>query len=739
MALRANPPMTFSLASAGVSLPLEIGTIVKIFNRPPNAGEPLATWFQNAPQLLRDTNFSLDPANGTVTITDSTLTDPLTPGSANALNTWEPLIIGTLNPATTIVDATTGAPMPAPPVAYPPLRNRDGIGPLDNLVWFMAIPQGDSFLPTLTKLQDPTSGPSIMGNTLYYCAGNSGIVAVDTRGNGTQHFVHITNPIYDSNANPGDNLDKLNNSDSNLRVHILPGTGGGGAMLEPPIGTERTLALNLPVGITALDARPTLISDNNRLLEVDYGGNALWTLDATIATLTAANGDSVTSRTNLARPSVAHRIGLDQFFIADTNNNRVTLANRGGATQWEMATFSNDLGFIAPNAPLTLNGPTDVEFHQDTFKTFTVYSKDGVALTYNSPCLVNRYLIADSGNFRLLEVLDVLDAQSGDPVKVNGITLSRQCSFVSRSLGEQNLRHRYRTIQEFNTFDNNGDPMDTYIVSAVANTARSTTEGASLNASGGNQEGLGGSIEILHRDFTKPANDGAIYAVFSSLKLPSKDKSAVTLVPLNNVTFCKGFYDPNPLLPTTQNYQYIIADGNGCYVVDSTGTILWRLTSDQYQAMTGRPLRASSIQRLAQADYDSTTKTWYHRYLITNRYEGPDAIGDLSGIKANKKNIEPGQIHGEVFEIKGINYDPTKGGYDGSGSLYLGGVNGTVLALNPDSPLTWLFPNERQVKYSIRGLNALITDKFGIERSVGSSEGATTTYLPQQPSFAERL
>ena len=100
-------------------------------------------------------------------------------------------------------------------------------------------------------------------------------------------------------------------------------------------------------------------------------------MDATLSYVYDSAGNSVTTKTNLARPGVAHRIGLDQFFFADTNNNRVTLADRGGKTLWELTSFNNDMGFVPPGYPLTLNAPTDVEFHQDTYTTLSFSSPKG--------------------------------------------------------------------------------------------------------------------------------------------------------------------------------------------------------------------------------------------------------------------------------------------------------------------------------------------------------------------------
>ena len=747
MALRANPSMTIAFgANTAIPTPLPGGWSIRVFNRVQEANE--TNWYDQAPHLENGKQFSIDPDGGNLSIFDCTFSN-----NAGVFNLGEPVVIGALPPR--VVDAKGVSTQPPPVVIVLPLPgDPTATSPLDNLIWYMALPQVSPNSSGFVLPGAPTSGPALIGDTLYFSAAN-GIGSVDIRGSGRQHYLHITNPTLENKG--------VDNSDSNLRVHLL-GRGslafGKSGSLEPPTGTERTLVMGLSNGVTAFDARPTLIADGSRLLEVDYGGNAVWSMESTQAYVTDSNGNSVATATNLARPGVAHRLGLDEFLFADTNNNRVTLADRGGVAQWELTKFNNDMGFVPPGFPLALNSPTDIQFEQDApAGKVTFAAPGGKTFTYTGSAIVNRYLIADSGNFRLLEIVDVLDANTGVPVTMSGsdgakITMSRQCSFVSRALGEQNQKKRYRSIQEF-AVPLGGGGQDVYIVAAIANTASSVTPNGtgltaagSITASGSNQEGLGGSIEVLHRDFTDATKDGATVAVFSSLILPAQNAGgAATYIPLNNVTYCKGFYDPgfdkNALSPLHQfAYQYMIADSNGCYVVNSAGTILWMLTSDDYYKMTGRPLRASSIQRLTQADFNtdnpSDSRPWYARYLITNRYEGPDAVPELFN---GQTGIVRGQIHGEVFEIRSLDY-ATKGVYPG-GNIYQPQKNngGAALqvTLGGNLPIMWLFPNEKQISYqqstNIPGQTSAV---YSIDRSVGNKDASTFTSPLQQPTFAER-
>jgi hypothetical protein len=132
--------------------------------------------------------------------------------------------------------------------------------------------------------------------------------------------------------------------------------------------------------------------------------------------------------------------------------------------------------------------------------------------------------------------------------------------------------------------------------------------------------------------------------------------------------------------------------------------------------MTGRPLRATCIQRLPQSDYLAATDKFYPHYLITNGYSGPDSLTQVFGAS----NIVNGEIRGEVVEVRGIDF--YNGGYK---PLYIN--DGTTLNRNPNSSIVWMAPNE-----SFQGAGR------PLKRSIGSTTDATSTYLFDQPSFADR-
>ena len=692
LALRSNPPMSFSI---GTPIPSGAAVVVEQIN--------LNTSTQNNPAYNRMTegqNFSMDRDSGTFTIFDSRQ------GNADVINTALPMHI-----EMTVAGTKTTYDLPDP---NSPGYN--GVGPLDNLSWFMVIPKNSQFAnnPQLgLRGASPTSGPSVIGDMLYFGTDKGHAVAVDLRGSGgAQHFGAVGNA---PNVTP--------------RFRVLKdGLLDGGVVLEPPTGTERTLVLGNASGISAMDARPTLIADNNRLLEVDYGCNAIWSLDATLSYFPAGSDTfakgTATARTGFARPGVTHRLGLDQFFVSDTNNNRIVLTDRGGTVLWELHNFNNDLGVLPPGYPLTLNGPSDIQTVTEYNVSGTITADDGTQVTYNAATLYH-YFIADSGNYRAIEIVDGYD-QNGNTVKAsNGANLFHQIAFTTRSLSEQKARYHYRTIQQFADASGN-----LYMVAAVDNVSRGTNDplAQGLGSSNISQDTSGGAIAVFRRNPPAPARDGSVSAIITSLLLPDGTRQKIS-----NPVWFKQTIAPDYAKPTQLATHYLLADDNGCYdiqpVTGGIAKVYWMLSAKKYFDLTGRPLQPASIQRLTQADplqdASGNILQWIPRFLITNRYDGPDNVANQFGLGTNRVS----QIHGEVFEIKGVDFFKS-GGYQ---NLYASNTKGAGIVMNDNSSIVWVCPYETSVQVAENGKFVKV-----IQKSIGSADGATKTYLLQQPSFAER-
>jgi hypothetical protein len=725
MALNANPSNTFNI---GQPIPND-GTAVIL--RQVDALRSTTTNTQFV-RLVENDNFILDRASGTVTIINYRSSQ-----DGETFNAALPFYVsvGNTQNFTPIVDGRTGR------------------SPLDNLLWYMVIPQGAApgmSAPLLSLLRGnlpgagtaslrPSSGLSVVGNVLHFGTAEGRVASVDTNGvgNGAQAslFTRNSDGTFTPRVQLQDVLQFSNGANAGATYNV------NNAVIYPPVGTTNTVFAGSPGGIAALDNRLTLIADNNRLLQVDWSGNAVWSSSVS-RTLNIAGGDIFSggqiaaTSVPLSRPSVARHYTLSSFLVADTGNNRVVMLDKGGTTVLELRQVLNDLQFLRPNDPLTLSQPTDVQIISESGTGISFTNRTtGVVYTFNGAYTASHFFIADSGNNRLLEVIYAYDA-SGAPVVATPsnnqyppVTLAGQVIFASRSLAEQNANYRYRTVQQFAVPQGNNPPQ-IYIAAAVDNQRVLSTDPATqIIGSQNTAGGTGGSLVILKRDYNpNPAlnKDGDTVQTITSIGIDTdNDGMANQRLAIKNPTWFKQF---DVLFNNAVVTRYMLCDDNGCYVLSPVGNDLlveWVLTADQYYAMTGRRLKAVSMQKLTISDYDAGTNRFYPRYLITNAYAGQDNIPEVFGVP----QVMRGSTRGEVFEIRSKDFYAN--GYSTLNGLY--SRVGNSLTNNTASAIVWMFPVERFPATDAGG------NPLGpIIRAVGSQSNATSTFLLEQPSFAER-
>lgn len=735
MALRAKPNTYFTVTGSG---PL---TAPVTLQQP----DPVNSTALSPKYItMQSTNFTVNQVD-----TNSyqiTINDFRTGPSGDAFNTALPItVLSAGNPYTTVVNPQTG------------------FGPLDNVLWWMTVPfQFSGGLNTglpypaiwsgsnpggLSGLK-PASGPSILGSTLYYGSTTGQVVSVDMSG-----------------ISPSGGQVNVYKDDGTSRVAAKAAmTNGVGIAIQqpifsPPVATTGIVAVGTPQGLSVLDNQLTLIADNHRLIEVDRSGNAAWTTDATqsirFAQSEGNNGNQIAAaKISFARPNMAHRTSLNDFIVADTGNNRIVQLDKGGIATWELSKVNNDLRFLTDNDPVVLNQPTDVQTYTSSGTgalTFTSPISNAV-YTYNAgPWVAYHYIIADSGNFRAMEVVDVYGA-NGNPVVMTGSdgtnpTMLRQVVFVTRSKSEQNKNLRYRTIQQFQNFENSA--FRTYMVAAVDNAQQGldlNPLAANIGTSSSAVTGPGGSLMIIKR--YPPAGqgkDGDVAALINSIVYVN-GTTIVRRQTISNPRWFKEFNVANPANLSVPLPHYALADANGVYVLTpGTGALAgeavieWALSNDDYYFMTGRHLNATSIQKLDQADYDPVTNKFYPHYLITNAYTGRDNIVEVFGASGN---VVDGDVHGEVFEVRS-DYFTTQasGGASGYRSaiarLYqfgTGAFSGYLIA-NPSSAITWMTPSETIPLPPASASNPL---PGVIKRKIGSGTNGTATGLLEQPAFSDR-
>jgi len=678
-----------------------------------------------------------------------------------------------------------------------------GYGPLDNLLWYTIIPSSLNAGSLQFNGVYARSGPTIIGNTLYFGTSGGG---TDT--DASPHNLGGRVMALDIGSAQGPEWNLF--ADTTLtqpRLHLGPkllmdqisGNVAQMPVLNPPLGTANVMAVTMPGGLAALSQQLTLVADANRLLEIDYNGNAVTDISGTrtnsvrggqLSLFTGASnasgitnsglntGTEVQTRIPLARPSVAHPLSLSSYVVADTGNNRVIQVDRGGNVNYELHSVANDMGFLRPGDPVTLNAPTDVQtwtdFNPSGTATFSV--TNGLvspSVTYaapNTPYIAFHYLVADAGNYRSIEVVDAYSLATGQPLQLTSSATGQAVSwqmqheivFVTRSQRQAGQNLVYRSIQEFWY-----SPLPTpYIVAAVANSRQAAvdiTPGTPpsntqpIGANGINVSTAGGSILIIQRDLTGVA-DGATQFVIDSMAYMDANNNVVSRQPFSAPTYLSVI--PAPASSPTGLPDVLLADANGVYelapVLDNNTSfkdmkVVWTMSNSDYQFLTGRPLKAACLQKLTQSDFYGSA--FYPHYLITNRYNGPDSVPATFGLNPTGQQAlqMPGQVHGEVAEVRSVDY--YAGGYQAAlGNaqatdiqLYLvkAGVPATnnlpYLTPNPNSAVVWISPNDVKNCSSTGAVGSFDSFQSPILRTLGTLSGGLTTQLFDQPTFANRL
>jgi hypothetical protein len=289
-----------------------------------------------------------------------------------------------------------------------------GVGPTTlymhtNLAWYMTP------FPVHGAISgnEPISGLSQVGTSLFLTDGISlyRLATAPTIGVGKE----VTSPQYMPSVTP-----------IGLGAVGSGPAAGVGAVGAPPSIGGNVMVINGATGLAALTRQVTVIADNNRILGVDGDGSAVWGVDSTTRTDPASG---VSTKVSFSHPTALSQFAVNDYLVADTGNNRCVRFDSGGTVQWELTRFQDPNGLMAAGQPLTLSQPSSVVVR--VFPIPATYPPNlypGGTATY--------YLVADSGNDRILEVADVVDA--------NGVLqLNHVLTWVSHTKDADGRNYRY--------------------------------------------------------------------------------------------------------------------------------------------------------------------------------------------------------------------------------------------------------------------------------------------------------
>ena len=564
------------------------------------------------------------------------------------------------------------------------------------------------------------SAPSLIGNNLYYTMkknGRSYLIAVDADPASTDPAVRLGfgDPVPNVVANLTEGGTSAPTEINHVRMAALVSSDPNVVLVAPPVGSENDLIVNssvtagTPSGTFAYSSGLTLISSNVGLVEARPDGSAAWKLDTTVERSTVggklvsfdrngqpfdptASGANSVARIPLAHPTAIRRISDSDFLIADTGSNRAVRVDRAGNVLWNLTTLSDPYGILASGDPLTLSGPTDVQ-------VYTVPTIAGGAVTGYSI----HYLVADAGNFRVVEVADFYNA-NGSPADAParaGTAGQHVVVWTTRTSAEQSRQLRYQGIQRRIGSDpvsgNFGFP---YLVAVVGNTAVASTTSSSTpsaDATGGalvslnyapfntpivlrnNSGAVAGTptywsppaVATDSARTTEPVGSGLVLASRSDLTIENIDNNGVRRQKrIANPTYFQQLILPDGAGGGTRTL-YLICDGDGVYAVESTIDngqpellVRWKFDQSDYNQMNGvdvngninpagtrlafdapgaannGAINPTLLPELPKFSPSSVRLLASGNFLISNSYAGRSSLFD------------GGRFVGEVFEVK---------------------------------------------------------------------------------------
>lgn len=383
------------------------------------------------------------------------------------------------------------------------------------------------------------------------------------------------------------------------------------------IGGDGTLVAWANRGIYGFRPAYTVVADAGRVVEVDSGGFARWSSDLSY-NIARNPTDTVYQPTRLERPTKVYKSGESQYVVVDTGGDRIAVIDKGAGEVRSITKISLDRTYRPAGwregSVLELRQPRDVAVWGDYVlpanNPFTGPPPTGTEYWVH-------YLIADTGNQRLIELVDryttSLDVNGnvviGAPVRdASGFNqfakLVWHTPFDLTGKGWQ-----YTAIQRFQVgTDLAGNPLYVYIAGIGDTMPTRISSGLDVPNPTGDRQAGGGPGGLLVFD----AVSGQGNQVINEIILPNGSRKR--LFGINSVSI-----RPVGVVGNLIDYAVMLTDTTGVYEVRNVGgtwQVIWMMDNRTYERWRGVKLRAVSAKRLLNG-----------HVLMTNGYYGSTDSG----------------------------------------------------------------------------------------------------------------
>jgi len=486
----------------------------------------------------------------------------------------------------------------------------------DNLLWAMAVPYHGT-----APCSGGTSSPIILGGYVYFTCDDGYLFAVPVDAMPEDNKTKILDPKKSCEMNmPID-------SARSVKCSTKTSLSGGNGMLVVPTDS----------GLYLFKNEMHLVTDNRRVMEIGSDGKVAWSCDSVIepTPLSGIGGNTLygVSSSTLSKPLVAQKLGGSDYLIVDSGNDRILRIDRGGQVTWSCSQFVDTYrNVLKSGESRKLKSPSDAIMWSE-------YERVGNEWFYVIHCLV-----ADSGNFRIVDIVDrfianekmqILGPVNPDP---NGKPI-HELNWVSRTTSKDK-KFTYNSLKLIRGLVRSGAGAQevNQIWASLSNYGLGAGyDPILLESTGGGQ--LGGAIVAMKYrenvgDFEWNYLDGGeLTGQLTTLN------NGGNKIELSGPTY---FDVLDPTIP-----KLLICDSSAVYVTEGqTGDIRWMLTALQYANLMRNITESMSGNRLSNvtvpipfSPYRAQVLPGNNRILVVNSYAG--SMNDSLRSK----------FSGEIFEV----------------------------------------------------------------------------------------
>lgn len=438
-------------------------------------------------------------------------------------------------------------------------------------------------------------------------------------------------------------------------VRVRQTTTGNSTSALGLAGGEGVLAAWGDRGVYSFSRADFLVADSNRLTKFDPGGNVIWSSNV-LSSTGSANEGTVGTTKPLVNPVRAYAINENDVVVADPGANRIARFDLSGReirsiTDFKLTATPPD-GYKAGD-PLTLNAPRDVV----------------VFITRpNANEIMTHYLIADSGNRRIVDIVDRVDANNGKYTSLGELYWQSPSNYSGKEFAYNSVNRVFVPGLAAGT--------GSYYYVAGMSSAQPSSVNSGLDSPTGSvspirENGVGNSgivvfdpanaaNNIIINSIEVPSSPANVFYDFATNSFTSNARNGYTHS-LSNLTSVTARVVNIPTLPTADKIRVavMVTDASGVYevirqdttVANSPWIVRWMMPNEAYRAFrrlgTGAPsgssaanLRANFARRLDNGNI-----------LVTNGYVGRTLAGN--------------EFSGEVVEFNGdIVAEGAATGYD---------------------------------------------------------------------------